>query len=295
MQSKAIAWVVLTLTCTILSRPISAANVNDFIDFSLRDENNAIVFPGRLHVPAEFSQDPSTPRPLILFLHGAGEAGTDNLKQINGNIDNLLAAAKQRGAFLYAPQNVGSFSNLSAHTQTLTMIDRVIAELNADSNRVYITGLSMGGGDVWYFVDQYPNSFAAGVPIAGGSPPFFLPTHLAGEPLWAFHARNDNVTPVENSRFVVSKILEGANEAVPSFPPLGDRTLLFQFDNPTLDLHYTEQPQGGHGIWGSVYQRDDMYDWLFAHTSVPEPTSFVLLGMAGIGLAMRRRLARPLV
>src|ERR687897_276209 len=106
---------------------VKAASVNDFIDFSLRNENNQLVFPGRLHVPVAFATNPTAPRPLILFLHGAGEAGTDNVKQINGNIDNLLAAAKERGAFLLAPQNVGSFSNSIAHDHVLELINRAAA------------------------------------------------------------------------------------------------------------------------------------------------------------------------
>jgi predicted peptidase len=116
----------------LLPTSLKGASLNDFIDFSLRDGNNQVVLPGRLHVPAEFAQDPTKLRPLILFLHGTGEAGTDNLKQINGNIDNLLSAAKQRGAFLYAPQNVGSFANSIAITPTLTMIDRAITEFHAE-------------------------------------------------------------------------------------------------------------------------------------------------------------------
>ena len=79
-----------------------AADVAEFIDFSLRDANNTVVMPGRLYVPPEATTDPHTPRPLIVFLHGSGEAGKDNANQVNGNIDNLLAEAKRRGAFLCA-------------------------------------------------------------------------------------------------------------------------------------------------------------------------------------------------
>jgi predicted peptidase len=96
--------------------------------------------------------DPTARRPLILFLHGVGESGTDNLKQINANIDNLLAEAKERGAFLLAPQNVGSFSNSIAHDHVLDLIDRAASQFNTDLRRLYITGISMGGGDVWYFM-----------------------------------------------------------------------------------------------------------------------------------------------
>lgn len=79
-----------------------AASITDFADFSLRDSAGNDVLPGRIYVPPEASLDPSTPRPFLLFLHGAGEDGTNNTSQINSNIDNLLAEAKLKGAYLYA-------------------------------------------------------------------------------------------------------------------------------------------------------------------------------------------------
>jgi predicted peptidase len=116
-----------------------------------------------------------------------------------------------------------------------------------------------------------------------------MATHLAGEPLWAFHARDDGNSPVEGSRYIVSKILEAANQSVPTFPPLSDKTSNFQYDNQQLDLHYTELAQGGHGIWPAVYQRADMYDWLFSHVQAPEPCSHGLLGIGALLLIGRSR------
>ena len=87
------------ISCVVLLTAVSGArgaNLADFINFSHPN------VPGRLYVPPE--ADPTNPRPLILFLHGAGETGTNNVAQINVNIDNLLQGAKDRGAFLYAPQ-----------------------------------------------------------------------------------------------------------------------------------------------------------------------------------------------
>src|ERR1044072_1061470 len=88
----------------------TAANVADFSNFSLTTGLTTLL-PGRLYIPPEATSDPSIARPLILFLHGSGENGTNNLSQINVNIDNLLAEAKQRGAFLYAPQSTSGWSS----------------------------------------------------------------------------------------------------------------------------------------------------------------------------------------
>ena len=102
--------VVTVVSILHLGGHAPAASINDFVNYTLLDSNNNALLRGLLHVPAGYATDPGKPRPLILFLHGAGESGTDNRRQINGNIDNLLAAAKARDAFLYAPQTNSGWS-----------------------------------------------------------------------------------------------------------------------------------------------------------------------------------------
>src|SRR5262245_42977702 len=84
-----IAALVLALLVPCLC--ICAGNVVDFIDFSLRASNNSLLLSGRLYVPPVAA---TSARPLIIFMHGAGEVGTNNTSQVNGNIDNLLNEAK---------------------------------------------------------------------------------------------------------------------------------------------------------------------------------------------------------
>ncbi|HEY3393428.1 MAG TPA: alpha/beta fold hydrolase [Lacipirellulaceae bacterium] len=278
------------LLLAIMAIPLEAhsANVNDFIDFSLRSTNGALLLPGRLYVPPE-AASPAQPRPLILFLHGAGESGTNNVAQVNQNIDNLLAEAKQRGAFLYAPQTNGGWNSSTITNHAMTMINRALGEQNIDASRLYATGLSMGGGGVWNMLNRYPDRFAAGVPIAAVSPASdFLSANLLDDAIWAFHARNDTVVSMNATRNVLSGMLRAAREPIPSFPPSTDTTTRFQFDSPRFDLHYTELPTGGHGIWTPVYAHEPMYNWLFAHAIVPEPSSIALLAMAGIMLSIQR-------
>ena len=269
----------------------AAANVNDFIDFSLRSQTNALLLPGRLYVPPEAS-GPSSPRPLILFLHGAGESGTNNLAQINGNIDNLLAEAKQRGAFLYAPQTNASWSPTTITNHVNTMLDRALADQLVDANRIYVTGLSMGGGGVWNLLNRFSDRFAAAVPIAAVSPAVdFVSTRLLDESIWAFHARNDSVVPMTSSRNVINNLLNAAAEPLPIYPSPRDTTNPFHFDSQQLDLHYTEPATGGHGIWFGVYAHEPMYDWMFSHGVVPEPASLVLVAF-GVGLLLICRRGR---
>src|SRR4051812_390758 len=113
--------VVLGVALLRLTCPVVGASINDFLSYSLVDSNNNVLLPGRLHVPTEYDTDPNTLRPLVLFLHGSGESGTNNLTQINGNIDNLLTASKARGAFLYAPQTNIGWENSTLLSEAMTM------------------------------------------------------------------------------------------------------------------------------------------------------------------------------
>jgi predicted peptidase len=285
-----------------------AANVADFIDFSLISGRNQVVLPGRLYVPPEATTDPTTPRPFILFMHGAGEDGTNNISQIDGNIDNLLAEAKRRGAFLYAPQTTNNWSSTSLTANVMAMIGQAKSTLNVDPYRLYVTGLSNGGGGTWNMASRYPGVFAAALPIAGVTPSSdFVASRLLNEPVWAFHARNDTVVSVNVSHNVVNSILNAAHAPLPTYPPAGStadyfisnpdlashRTIEdlirsgggvseYQIPGSRLDLMYYELTTGGHGIWPSVYASPPVYDWLFSHTTaVPEPSA-----LAGITMAM---------
>jgi predicted peptidase len=261
-----------------------AANVEDFIDFSLRRFDGVVLRPGRLYVPPEAA---SAPRPLILFLHGAGEQGLNNLNQINQNVDNLLAEAKERGAYLFAPQTNIGWSNTAILNQMALMLDLAIEQHNVDANRLYVTGISLGGGGVWTMIDRYPDRFAAAVPIVGASG--VDPANVLDQAIWAFHPRDDFP---DGTRNVIRSILTAANEPLPSFPPLTDATADYHFDSQLLDLHYTEPAAGGHGYFVTAYALEPMYDWMFAHGVVPEPSSLLLLFMAAWFLCGRYRYVR---
>src|SRR5688572_19064796 len=98
-RRAAFAFLVVTIVLAAVALPAYAADPNEFAVWSTTN------LPGRLYVPADY--DPAVAYPFILFFHGFGERGTNNVAQVDGNIDGLLAAAKQRGAFLYAPQSSG--------------------------------------------------------------------------------------------------------------------------------------------------------------------------------------------
>jgi predicted peptidase len=288
-MQRRVQWLVLLLA-TLQASYSHAANISDFADFSLRS-GATTVLPGRLYVPPEAAL-PGASRPFILFLHGAGEAGTNNTAQVNGNIDNLLAEAKRRGAYLYAPQSTGAWSSATLSANVMTMINRALVEDHVDANRLYVTGLSNGGGGTWNMLNRYPTRFAAGVPICGVAPASdFVASRLVDQAIAAFHARNDPTVSVTTSRNVLNSILNAAHETLPTYPSIRDVTTTFVYDAPNHDLNYVEFPTGGHGIWPMVYANPGLYDWLFAHTlAVPEPSGLVLsAAMVAILAPARRR------
>jgi predicted peptidase len=237
--------------------------------------------PYRLFRPPQFDQ-PGRSFPLVLFMHGAGERGTDNVAQVASHIDGLVTATQSApfASYLVAPQLppgtrwVDYFGNTSYDAATapqqnawmgltLDLVDRLIGELNVDVDRVYVTGLSLGGYGAWDILVRRPGMFAAAMPMSGGGNIDAAPL-LRDVPIWAFHGGNDTVVQPAASSSMISSIRAAGGE------PL-----------------YVEFPGAGHAIWNYVYSDPpgQVYPWLFSQ--VPEPAA-VLPGLIVMLLAQRR-------
>lgn len=292
-----------------------AANIADFVDFTLRTPRGQLVLPGRLYAPPHAS--PAAPVPLIVYLHGSGASGTNNVTQLEQTPDMLASEAKRRGAMLYVPQTNAGWTATTTDL-AMTMITRAVTELGADPDRLYATGYSMGGGGTWNMLSRNPGRFAAGLvvsPALQGAG--FNAANLLDTAIIAVHARDDATTPVANSRGVVNQILAAAGEPLPTYPdarsgkyfvaanlaipfhreivysePPGS-TINHFITRPDLDLMYYEQPSGGHtGLLG-VYYSEGIYDWMFSHSlAVPEPRTGILLVASGLALAFANRRSR---
>jgi predicted esterase len=293
-----------------------AANLADFTDYSLLGSRGQVLLPGRLFIPSEATASGS-PRPLMLYLHGGGARGSDNTAQILQTPDYMLEEAKARGAFLYVPQTSDTWASTTMVDYVMSMIDRAIIERNADTNRLYATGYSNGGGGTWSLLSRNHGRFAAAMAMSGIIPaPGFNPSNLLGTAILALHARDDATVPVLRTRTVVDGILLAAGQFTPkysdaeitnsillvsnpifpfhsdvaaSMPP---DTVNFEITRPDLDLMYLETPDGGHtGLLGAFYS-PDVYSWMFGHTlAVPEPASAaLLLCCLPMGLLCRRRI-----
>lgn len=197
-------------------------------------------------------------RPLLIFLHGAGERGNDNKKQLTWCISDILKNAKELGEdpIILVPQCpegkrwVEVHWGDSAHTQpqnpslplqvVMNRVDDFIESKNVDESRIYLVGISMGGFGVWDWITREPNLFAAAIPVCGGVDEKVVSV-LAELPIWVFHGALDTVVKPERSKQPVS--------------------LLQKLESPVL---YTEYPNATHNAWTETFQNQEVLKWLFS-------------------------------
>lgn len=188
--------------------------------------------------------------PIVVSLHGGGAIGKDNMKQIHGSImPQLLSRDENRNkfpAFLFVPQFPPSASwDGSSHTQgisslILDAISGLESEFGIDQNRRYISGYSMGGYGAWHMITNYPEKFAAAIPISCGGDPS-IASKIVDIPIWIFHGTNDKSVPISKPRDMIDAIKkEGGN-------PL-----------------FTEFSDSGHAIRSEVVSTPGLLEWLFA-------------------------------
>jgi predicted peptidase len=191
--------------------------------------------------------------PLVIFLHGMGERGDDNDKQLIHGVAEFAKAEnrKKYPCFLMAPQcpvttTWADFGNqfkkepTSAMKLLLEAIPALVKEFSIDDRRVYITGLSMGGFGTWDAIARKPDLFAAAVPICGGGDAKTAES-IARIPIWVFHGGKDPVVKPERSRSMVEALKNAGGEP-----------------------KYTEYANEGHASWVPAYKDADMFAWLFA-------------------------------
>ena len=217
---------------------------------------NGAMLPYRLLVPATTA--PEKKYPLVLFLHGAGERGDNNAAQLQHGCKLYLEPANREKfpCYVIAPQCPANKqwvdmpwggdrgtqpAQPSAPMQlVLELLDALPKELAIDTQRVYVTGLSMGGYGTWDLVTRFPERFAAGAPVCGGGDEAVAPRAVK-VPIWAFHSDDDGAVKVTRTRNMIAAI-RAAGGAPKYFEYFGL----------------------GHGSWGKAYSEPEFLPWLFA-------------------------------
>lgn len=215
-----------------------------------------------VYLPADFSPDRSWP--VILFLHGAGEGGSNGLLQTNVGLGPAIRRHPERvPAVVVFPQSPRGHPWRGASADlALRALERSIEEFHGDADHLYLTGVSMGGYGTWRLALEEPHRFAAVVPICGGLdvparrrlpqvvdldaplPRAYLDAahQLRHLPAWMFHGEEDDIVPVSESRVVVEA--------------------LRQVDAP---VRYTEYPGVEHDAWDPAYAEPQLMPWLLSH------------------------------
>ena len=198
----------------------------------------------RLFLPPGHDE-PEASFPLVLFLHGSGQIGTDNIEQL-AYVDGLVAATQSErfASYLLAPQvqpGQGGWGSLT-RGMTLQVLQQIEQQYAVNSERRYVTGLSMGGFGTWNFLEENPDTFEAAVPMSSWGDPNQADQYLQTR-LWSFHGRNDSLL-AQYDRETILAIQEAGGS------PL-----------------YTET-NGGHDIWGPIYDdpNSELYAWMFEGT-----------------------------
>jgi len=202
--------------------------------------------------------------PVVLFLHGSGERGSDGRRQTEAGLGpHLRRHARDFPALVVLPQvpEDQEWSGLNNRI-ALAALDAAMAEFGADPARQYLTGMSMGGYGSWNIALDHPTRFAAIVPVCGAvlapravrasllvesvadeaDPYTAIAGRLKTTPIWMFHGALDDVVLPEDDRR-----LKAAFEAAGA-----------------TDVRYTEYPQGNHNAWDATYADAAMWEWLFA-------------------------------
>jgi pimeloyl-ACP methyl ester carboxylesterase len=189
-----------------------------------------------VHLPAGYEREQGKKWPMILFLHGGGERGYDLELVKKQGLPSDLERNPEFPFIVIAPQC--SPNEWWSPPELDALLDSVLAKYRIDPERVYLTGLSMGGYGAWSWAIAQPERFSAVVPICGGGDPADA-ERIRNLPVWAFHGGKDDTVPPRRSEEMVEALrkLDG-------------------------NVKYTVFPEAGHDSWTQAYAMPELYDWM---------------------------------
>jgi len=186
--------------------------------------------------------------PLVLFLHGAGERGT-NLSKVAVHGPPKIVKTRPDFPFIVVSPQCPEGETWSNDT-LLALLDDATKRYRVDTNRIYLTGLSMGGYGTWSLGVQYPERFAAIAPICGGGETIRVllasrrnSAALKSLGVWAFHGAKDPVVPPEESERMINALKKTGAK----------------------DEKLTVYPEAQHDSWTETYANEELYKWLLEH------------------------------
>jgi predicted peptidase len=238
MKLRILACWVLVALCVVVSRARCEDKPQkaEHLDVQVRVQMDYL-----LYLPKDY--DKGEKFPLMLFLHGSGERGSDLQKVKVHGPPKLIAAGKDFPFIVVSPQcpDEASWENY----QLIALLDDLEKKYKVDPDRIYVTGLSMGGYGTWRLAAAIPNRLAAIVPICGGGSTRSA-NRIAKLPIWAFHGARDTAVPLNNSLEMVDAVNKEGGSA-----------------------KLTIYPDAGHDSWTEAYENPKLYEWLLAQKRKP--------------------------
>lgn len=202
-----------------------------------------------LYLPKDYQQEQQNRWPLVLFLHGMGERGGDLRLVTRHGPPKLVEEGRDLPFLLVSPQCPsygwwGWDTNIHALAALLDELEHTYA---VDPDRLYVTGISMGGYGTWALANAYPNRFAAIAPICGGGNPSTI-CDIRHVPVWTFHGDLDQAVPLQQTMELVDALRAcGGN------------------------VRLTVYPGVGHDSWTQTYANLELYMWLLEQRRVAQP------------------------
>ena len=230
-------------------------------------DSHGTTIPYRYYLPENY--DPSKSYPMVLYMHGNGSRGSDNVIHLTTNGAALNTKIYNSGieCIMLAPQcpsspyswvdssaYVGSAAfltrdSMSKHlTAAKELFDKFVAEYSVDTKRIYVTGSSNGGGATWELIFRFPNTFAAAIPLAGAGlsdGAAEVGKYLTTTPIYTFHGDADATLSVNGTRSLVKAIKDAGG----------------------TNVTYVEIPGGSHNIWSNAANTEGIVDWIFSQVN----------------------------
>ncbi len=243
----AVAGLALGTFCSAAAQPVTPPATPQARKFS-RLITRTVTLEYLLHVPRAAAPEPDRRWPLILFLHGAGERGSDVWLVAKHGPPKIVREQPDFPFIVVSPQCPAG--RVWDTDELLALLDEILATQPVDPSRVYLTGLSMGGYGTWSLGLAHPERFAAIVPICGGGDPLrvLLPDPQKQEALrslavWAFHGARDPVVRLSESERMVEALRRAG----------------------VRDVELTVYPEAEHDSWTETYANPKLYEWLLRH------------------------------
>jgi predicted esterase len=191
-----------------------------------------------ISVPDDYAKDSISKWPVLLFLHGSKERGNDLIKVNENGPPKLIKEGRKLPFIVISPQL--GYTQFWDPDLLVNLIKKVSDEYRVDDDRIYLTGLSMGGFGTWYTAMKYPQLFAAIAPVCGGGNPkkSWKIRHL---PVWIFHGAKDHVVSLRMSVDMATSLL------------------------PYKNAKFTIYPNADHDSWTATYNNEALYSWFLEH------------------------------